>query len=62
MAQLTYPVTAARHARLFELIRQRNIAKAVDTTRGTISAAEAQVFRLQAEGSIRARQSDRLAG
>jgi hypothetical protein len=47
---------------LFELIRQRNIAKAVDTPIGTISSAEAQVFRLQAERSIRARQSDRLAG
>lgn len=62
MSRIIHPLKAARHARLFELIRQRNLATAVDTPISTISPAEAQLFRLQAERSIRAGQIDKLAG
>jgi hypothetical protein len=62
MAQIIHPLKVERHARLFELIRQRNIANAVDTPISTMSPAEAQLFRLQAERSIRAGQIDKLAG
>ena len=62
MQDIINPFTADRHARLFELIRQRNLATAVNTPISTFSPAEAQLFRLQSERSIRAGQIDKLAG
>lgn len=49
------PAIAGRHLRLFELIRQRNLAQAM--ARRPVSAAqpspaEAQLFRLAAEQSL----------
>lgn len=61
MSYPVHPMKAARHARLFELIRQRNIASQVNVPSTPISAAEAQLFRLQAERSISAARLDKLA-
>jgi hypothetical protein len=55
------PIQAARHARLFELIRQRNLASQVTVQNTPVNAAEAQLFRLQAERSIGAHRLDKLA-
>ncbi len=61
MSGLLHSTKAVRHARLFELIRQRNIASQVKATSAPANPAEAQLFRLQAERSISAAPTDKLA-
>lgn len=61
MSHPVHPIKAARHARLFELIRQRNLACQVNMHATQAHPAEAQLFRLQAERSIRSVAPDTLA-
>lgn len=62
MSQIIHPLRSERHARLFELIRQRNLASKVHVPASGVSPADAQLFRLEAERSILAGQIDTLAG
>ncbi|HKK86186.1 MAG TPA: hypothetical protein VJ942_11770 [Roseovarius sp.] len=61
MSHPVQPLKPARHARLFELIRQRNLAGQVNIQATHAHSAEAQLFRLQAERSISAARIDKLA-
>ncbi|WP_294623328.1 hypothetical protein [uncultured Roseovarius sp.] len=61
MSHIIQSTKAARHARLFELIRQRNIASQVPAQVTPANPAEAQLFRLQAERSISSVQPAKLA-
>jgi hypothetical protein len=62
MSHPVQPFKPARHARLFELIRQRNLAGQVNIQATPAHPAEAQLFRLQAERSINSVQPQKLAG
>jgi hypothetical protein len=61
MSQQTQTMKAERHARLFELIRQRNLANQVKAQAAPVNLAEAQLFRLQAERSISPGITQKLA-
>lgn len=55
MARVSAPAAAARHARLFELIRQRNVAQTLArraTPPRRPDPLEAQLFQLAAERSL----------
>ncbi|WP_306154590.1 hypothetical protein [Roseovarius sp. MMSF_3281] len=61
MSHIIQSTKAVRLARLFELIRQRNIAGQVRTHAAPANAAEAKLFRLQAERSISAASERRAS-
>jgi len=61
MSDITQTPTPARHARLFELIRQRSLAAQINPQPGPVNPAEAQLFRLTAERSINAVPPNKLA-
>ena len=61
MSHIIQSTKSARHARLFELIRQRNLANQVQAQLAPATPAEAQLFRLQAERSITSVQPAKLA-